>query len=140
MPDIKTTRPAVGAAEQVKNGNDFGGQDSRTNCTTANLPCRAPRVVDLLLCGAENGLYLSDLVRLTGKDERTIRREIHECREKFIPIVNDQVNGYFIAETADELRRFYRSMTHRAGEILKIARAAETVLALFEGQESMEGW
>lgn len=140
MNERKKACPTVGAAEQAENGNDFAGRDSRIDCTTENSPCRVPRVVDLLLCGAENGLYLSDLVRLTGKDERTIRREIHECREKFIPIVNDQVNGYFIAETADELRRFYRSMTHRAGEILKIARAAETVLALFEGQESMEGW
>lgn len=60
-----------------------------------------------------------------------------------MPIVSensDGVRGYYIAQNVSELKRFARSMAHRAGEILAVARAAEKVLDDFEGQESLDGW
>lgn len=143
MNERKKTRPAVGAAEQAESGNDFAGQDSREDCIMINPPCRVPRVVDLLLCGAENAICLADLVSMTGRDGRTIRQEIHRERRRGTPIVSENsegVRGYYIAATSEELRRFARSMAHRAGEILAVARAAERTLADFEGQEMVEGF
>lgn len=143
MSERKKTRPAVVATEQAQNGNDLAGRDSRNDYFMTNPPCRVPRVVDLLLCGAENAICLADLVSLTGRDGRTIRQEIHRERRRGVPIVSensDGVRGYYIAVTSEELRRFARSMAHRAGEILAIARAAEKTLDDFEGQESLDGW
>lgn len=142
MRERKMTRPAVGAAEQAKSGNDFAGRDSRNDCIMTNPPCRAG-IADLLSHGAENAICLADLVSLTGQDGRTIRQEIHRERRRGVPIVSENSNGvrgYYIAETSDELRRFARSMSHRAGEILAVARAAEKTLDDFEGQESLDGW
>lgn len=143
MNERKKTRSTASTAEQVENGNDFTGQGSRSNCITERQPCRVPRVVDLLSYGAANAICMADLVKLTGRDNRTIRAEIHKERRRGVPIVSensDGVRGYYIAETSDELRRFARSMTHRAGEILAVARAAEKTLDDFEGQESIDGW
>lgn len=138
----KNARSAVGAAEQAKAGDDFAGHIPGTDCNISNPPCRAG-VVDLLSHGAENAICLADLVRLTGRDGRTIRREFYQARRRGVPIVSessDEVRGYYIAATSDELRRFARSMSHRAGEILAIARAAEKALDEFEGQEAFNGW
>ena len=46
-------------------------------------------------------------------------------RMKGVPIVSDNANGYFIAETQTERESFYRSMRHRAQEIMKAADAVE---------------
>lgn len=100
-------------------------------------------VRDFLHHGAQNGLTLRELTCLTGLDERELRRRIHrerkDCRDADL-IVSDNQRGYFLPERPDELRQFARSMSHRAAEILSIARVAENVLAEMESQERMTGW
>ena len=44
-------------------------------------------------------------------------------RREGVPIVSDNSNGYFIAETQAEREAFCRSMRHRAQEIMKAADA-----------------
>lgn len=79
----------------------------------------------MLLHGAENGLHLRDLCRLTGWKEREVRLHIHAERRRGVPILSDNVNGYFLPADEQELVACVRSMRHRAGEIMRTARAIE---------------
>lgn len=97
-------------------------------------------VSDLLHEGAENGTTLTELVQLTGEDERSIRRRIQTERKAGKLILSDNQSGYFLPATEDEIKRFIRSMSHRAREISAVAVVAEDALARMTGQESLGGW
>lgn len=75
--------------------------------------------------GSENGLHLQDLVRLTGEDQRTVRRMIHKERRQGVPILSDNASGYFLPGSQQERDACVRSLRHRAREILAAARAIE---------------
>lgn len=97
-------------------------------------------VSDLLHEGAENGVTLTELVQLTGEDERSIRRRIQTERKAGKLILADNKSGYFLPASEHEVRRFIRSMSSRAREITTVACVAEDVLARMTGQERMAGW
>lgn len=97
-------------------------------------------ISDMLHEGAENGLTLTELVQLTGEDERSIRRRIQRERKAGKLILSDNQSGYFLPATEDEVKRFIRSMSRRAREISTIAVVAEDALARMTGQESLGGW
>lgn len=97
-------------------------------------------VSDLLHEGAENGTTLTELVQLTGEDERSIRRRIQTERKAGKLILSDNQSGYFLPATEDEIKRFIRSMSHRAREISAVTVVAEDALARMTGQESLGGW
>lgn len=98
------------------------------------------QIFELLHVGAENALTLRELVRLTGEDERSIRRRIQAERKAGKLILSDNQNGYFLPENPADVQRFARSMSRRAAEIAGIARAAEAALAAMAGQERIAGW
>ena len=97
-------------------------------------------MTDFLHEGAENGLTLTELVQLTGEDERSIRRRIQRERKAGKLILSDNQSGYFLPATEDEVKRFIRSMSRRAREISAVAVVAEDALARMTGQESLGGW
>lgn len=101
---------------------------------------RQPKIADLLHVGAENGMTLRELVRLTGEDERLIRRRIQAERKSGALILADCKSGYFLPADANDVRRFIRSMSRRAREISAVSRAAEDALSRMEGQETLGGW
>jgi biotin operon repressor len=82
-------------------------------------------VVEYLHEGQENAIPLRDLVTLTGLDARTVRVMIQNERLRGAPILSDNSRGYFLPGCEAERLRFVRSMEHRAGEILRAARAVE---------------
>ena len=104
--------------------------------STVGGTCRV-RIADLLHGGSANGLTLSDLERLTGLEGREIRRRINRERRDGILIISDNVHGYFLAENVEEVRRFIRSMSRRAREIIAVCWAVEDGLAKMEGQETL---
>lgn len=81
------------------------------------------QIADLLLDGPENGQTISDLQRLTGWKSREIRKRIEAERRAGALIVSNNRDGYYMTDDAAEALRFAHSMEHRAGEILKTARA-----------------
>ena len=101
---------------------------------------RTVLIFDLLHPGAENGIKLSELVKLTGQEERIVRRRIQAERKAGKLILSDCLHGYFLPASEQEARRFIRSMSGRAAEIAAVSRAAEAALAEMAGQEHMEGW
>lgn len=120
----KKTRPAGSTAEQAKQGNHWasGNPYGQSNTQTAG---RQFKIEALLMAGKENGLRLSDLVRLLDWTERDVRREIQFERLQGVPILSDNVNGYFLPSTPEERAACVRSLRNRAREIMATAEALD---------------
>lgn len=119
------------------------GDGLPTMYPTTNFTTKSDKVLfifDLLHSGAENGTTLQELVKLTGQDERIVRRRIQAERKDGKLILSDCLHGYFLPASEQEARRFIRSMSGRAVEIAAVARSAEAALADMAGQEQIEGW
>ena len=98
--------------------------------TTATADRQSGFIASLLPYGAENGLTLKDLERITGYPGRTIRKAIESERRAGALIISDNRNGYYLTDDPGEAQRFARSMRHRAGEILRTVRAIERAAGL----------
>lgn len=97
-------------------------------------------ISDLLHEVAENGTTLTELVQLTGEDERSIRRRIQTERKAGKLILSDCKSGYFLPTSTLDIQRFIRSMSRRSREIAAISHAAEDALLKMTGQETLRGW
>ncbi len=82
-------------------------------------------IADLLMVGEENAITMRDLTAITGLRSRDIRRRIQRERLAGVPILSDNVSGYFLPANDGERRRFIASMRGRAREILAVAAAVE---------------
>jgi hypothetical protein len=92
---------------------------------TMSAAVRQIRIADLLPHGAENGVNLHHLEKMTGLDGREVRRQIERERRAGALIVSNNKDGYYLTDDPAEAQRFARSMQHRAREILRTARAIE---------------
>lgn len=97
------------------------------------------RVFDLLSPGEENALTSRELEALTGWAERIIRKRIRLERLAGYPILSSG-KGFFLPASGAELRRYARSIAHRAAAVAEIAHAAERAVAEADGQTAFEGW
>lgn len=122
--DSKKTRPAGSAAEQAKQGDHWASGNPYGNYTTTQSGGQGT-ISRLLMEGSENGLHLQDLVRLTGEDQRTVRKMIHQERRLGIPILSNSKDGYYLPGNEYEKAECVRQMRGRAREILAAARAIE---------------
>ena len=94
-------RPAGGTAEQAKRESHWASGNPYGNYTTTQSGGQGT-ISRLLMEGAGNGLHLQDLVRLTGEDQRTVRKMIHEERRRGVPILSDNASGYFLPGSQQE--------------------------------------
>ena len=117
-------RPAGGTAEQAKRESHWASGNPYGNYTTTQSGGQGT-ISRLLMEGAGNGLHLQDLVRLTGEDQRTARKMIHEERRRGVPILSDNASGYFLPGSQQEREACVQSLRHRAKEILAAAEAIE---------------
>ena len=115
--DAATSKRAKRESHQA-GGNPYG------NYTTTQSGGQGT-ISRLLMAGSENGLHLQDLVRLTGEDQRTVRKMIHEERRQGIPILSNSKDGYYLPGNEYERAECVRQMRGRAKEILAAARAIE---------------
>lgn len=92
---------------------------------TSQPGVQAVSISSLLLAGEENAVPLRHLVRITGRDEREIRRQIGRERLSGVPILADCRSGYYLPANGMERDRCVKSMRHRAAEIQASARAIE---------------
>ena len=79
-----------------------------------------------------------ELCRLTGLDDRVIRREIAVAKRE-VPIVNVG-NGYYIADDPDDpnLRAYILKETHRIREISKGLRKHKWLYRINKEQETLD--
>ena len=121
----KKARPSAATPGRAK--SEAGTKQTTTsNCDfTTSTPQAQSKIADLLLSGRENALSRRELEAITGLDGRTVRLMIERERRAGIPICADNATGYYLPSTEDEKAACVRSLRHRAGEIMKTARAIE---------------
>lgn len=117
----KNARPTVGAVEQAAGKNYVNGI-SRNNYTPKPVAGQF-KISDFLSPGQENAVGLRHLEKITGMDGREIRRMISRERSNGIPILADNLTGYYLPSCEAERARCVRSMLHRAKEIEQAAQA-----------------
>ena len=83
------------------------------------------KIADLLGHGQSAAIPLRHLKELSGLPGREVRRMIQAERLLGIPILSDNVSGYYLAGDAQEREKFIKSMRGRAAEIVKVAEAVE---------------
>lgn len=115
--DAATSKRAKGENHWAS-GNPYGNYTSEQSGGQGTIS-------RLLMEGSENGLHLQDLVRLTGEDQRTVRKMIHQERRRGIPILSNSKDGYYLPGNEYEKAECVRQMRGRAREILAAARAIE---------------
>lgn len=125
----KTAKARPGTAipgRAVENGTASQTPHASTkNDTTSPAERQTFRVADLLHPGAENALSRRDLMALTGLSDRELRLMIQAERRQGIPILSDNVHGYYLPGDEAERDRCVRSLRRRAGEIMETAAAIE---------------
>lgn len=124
MSKNKKTRLDAATSRRERQGNHWasGNPYGQSNTQTKG---RQFKIEALLMAGKENGLRLSDLVRVLDWPERDIRREIQAERLQGAPILSDNVNGYYLPATPEDRAACVRSLRGRAREILDVANAIE---------------
>ncbi len=96
-----------------------------TNSTRSSGKRQDLMVSDFLMVGEMNALPMRHLKSILHRDGRTIRLMIEAERRRGVPILSNNQTGYYLAENEDEIKRFTRSMRHRALEILLTAAIIE---------------
>ena len=96
------------------------------------------KISDYLSPGQQNAVSLRRLTAMVGENPRIVRRMIESERRRGVPILSDNLRGYFLPATENERKRFVQSMRGRAMEILTTAAAVERADGL--EQEIVEGW
>ena len=128
----RKARPGAPTPERV-NGHrdDHLGMSVKQSITAAPSGQRA--IADLLGVGKENGLTGAQLARLTGVDRRTVQDMVSRERIAGAPICADAVNGYFLGDSADEVRRCAKGLFRRAHAVRMAA--AGMLRACHDGQQ-----
>ena len=93
--------------------------------STTSAAGRQRKVSDFLSHGRENAVPLRHLKKMMETDGRTVRLMIQQERLSGMPICADNLTGYYLPATEEEKSACVRSMRHRAGEIMRTARAIE---------------
>ena len=122
----KMTHPTVAAVERVEAGAGLAGSStSDSQSTTSAPPGQAVKIADLLGHGQSAAVPLRHLKELAGLPGREVRRMIQSERLRGIPILSDNISGYYLAADVQEQEKFIRSMRGRAAEIAAVAAAVE---------------
>ena len=95
------------------------------NYSTTSAAGRQRKVSDFLSHGRENAVPLRHLKKVMEADGRTVRLMIQQERLSGMPICADNLTGYYLPATPEERTACVCSMRHRAGEIMRTARAIE---------------
>ena len=123
---IKMTRSSAATPERVETGAELvGSSTSDSQSTTSAPPGQAVKISDLLGHGQSAAVPLRHLKELAGLPGREVRRMIQSERLRGIPILSDNISGYYLAADVQEQEKFIRSMRGRAAEIEAVAAAVE---------------
>lgn len=85
--------------------------------------------------GRRNAIKQKDLKRLSGMDERNIRRTIELLRRRGYIIVSDN-NGYYFPETVGELESYVKKTDKQARSIFFTLQTARKELKRLKDEES----
>lgn len=122
----KNAHPGADTPRRAMMEAETGQATTSTFDFTISAPLKqAVHIADLLSHGAENGVGLRDLVSMTGLSEREVRQMIQRERLDGVPVLSDNLSGYFLPGNTNEIVQCVSSLRHRANEILRSADAIE---------------
>lgn len=124
MSTEKMTHPTAATVERVEVGAGLSGATTSTIQSTTPTTSRQ-RISDFLGHGQNAAVPLRHLKDLAGLTGREVRRMIQAERLRGVPILSDNISGYYLAADAHERERFIKSMRGRASEIEAVAAAVE---------------
>ncbi len=125
MSTEKVTRSSAATLGRAEMEAETGLATTSTSNDTTAAGSRQIRIADLLGHGQSAAVPLRHLKELAGLTGREVRRMIQSERLRGIPILSDNINGYYLAADAQEREQFIKSMRGRAAEIVKVAEAVE---------------
>lgn len=127
MSNARKARPGIAVpGRAVETGTPAKMATTSTeDFTTPAAERQSFRIADLLHPGAKNAISRRDLMALTGLSDRELRLMIETERRRGIPILSDNIHGYFLPGDSAERDRCVRSLRRRAGEIEATAAAIE---------------
>lgn len=101
------------------------------------------KISDLLPHGKENAIPGRDLVKLMElKDHRELTRRVEQERKDGFPIcasTDPNRQGYYLAQDADELERYIKSLGRRLRHVGQTRDHLEDTLLRMTGQGKMGG-
>ena len=121
----KGTRSSVAAPGQVEDGAGLARSSVSSSKFTTSAESRQIQIADYLGYGQAAAVPLRHLKELVDMPGREVRRMIQAERLRGVPILSDNINGYYLAADAQERERFIKSMRGRAAEIEAVADAVE---------------
>ena len=77
-----------------------------------------PDIIVLIPKGEGNRITSAEISQATAIDGATIRQIVNRSRANFVPIASDK-NGYFIAETPDELDHTIAQINSRIHKMIQ---------------------
>ena len=122
MSTEKMACSSAATPERAEAGAETGQATTSTDDFTTATGSRQ-RISDLLGHGQSAAVPLRHLKELAGLPGREVRRMIQSERLRGIPILSDNISGYYLAGDAQEREKFIKSMRGRAAEIVKVAEA-----------------
>ena len=72
------------------------------------------RIIPLIGEGAEAGIHLCELVKMTGMEDRALRKSIEHLRRSGAVIASDADHGYYFPASVSELGAYVRKEEQRA--------------------------
>ena len=125
MQDPKKAVPVLQHQDgRAETGPTFQSRPHSYSQFTTSPPLgQAVHIADFLSTGVAYAVTLRDLVALTGRNERDVRKQIEIERRHGTPILSNSKDGYWLGENQDEIARFVRGMKHRARQIQLTADA-----------------
>ena len=77
--------------------------------------------------GSENARHKKQLVRLTGMNERALRKSIEHLRRENFVIISDE-NGYYFPQSQKELEIYVQTVSKRARSTFYTLKSARQML------------
>lgn len=106
-------------------GAGLAGSSVSSSKFTTSAESRQIQIADYLGYGQAAAVPLRHLKELVDMPGREVRRMIQAERLRGVPILSDNISGYYLAADAQERERFIKSMRGRAAEIEAVADAVE---------------
>lgn len=125
MKNTKKGRPGDSSTRAAAETAAFDRAPVPCKDSTTAAEVRQIQISDFLSAGEQNAVPLRHLVQITGLPGRDLRRRIQAERLSGVPILSDNISGYFLPADDQERRRFVQSMRSRAKEIEATAAAVE---------------
>lgn len=92
------------------------------------------QILFLLGEGMDNSIHVREICKLTGLSDRAVRKAIETIRRGGVVVVTDQMHGYWLPETQDDLSRYIRQEERRGRSTFYTLKGARQLYSALYGE------